>query len=91
MNFPIDGLDLEERIGERKVARSLNLNDEDAAKYGIEKGDEPMMYDLCESSSLNDYCVDLDDRCGRQSLRWDGRWALHSFLPEQGGWRVVQL
>jgi len=49
VNFPIDGLDLEERIGERIVARSLQLHDEDARKYGIETGTEPMMYDLCES------------------------------------------
>ncbi|KAK8853439.1 hypothetical protein IAR55_004145 [Kwoniella newhampshirensis] len=46
VHFPIDGLDLEERIGERKVARSLKLNGEDAGAYGIEEDDEPMIYDL---------------------------------------------
>ena len=48
VNFPIDGLDLEERIGERKVAKSLMLSSEDAMEYGIETGSEPMLYDLCE-------------------------------------------
>jgi ubiquitin carboxyl-terminal hydrolase 4/11/15 len=51
VNFPIDGLDLEERIGERKVARSLKLSEEVAKKYGIEDGMEPMMYDLCGFAS----------------------------------------
>ncbi|WWD19867.1 hypothetical protein CI109_104335 [Kwoniella shandongensis] len=46
VHFPIDGLDLEERIGERKVAKSLKLTGEDAGVYGIEEDGEPMIYDL---------------------------------------------
>ena len=48
VDFPIDGLDLTERIGERQVAKSLNLNDEQAVAYGMQTGDESMVYDLCE-------------------------------------------
>lgn len=48
VNFPIDGLDLEDRIGERMVAKGMQLSEEGAAEYGMENGDDPMIYDLCE-------------------------------------------
>ncbi|WVQ83635.1 hypothetical protein IAT38_005776 [Cryptococcus sp. DSM 104549] len=46
VHFPIDGLDLEDRIGERKVANTLKLNGEDVQEYGIEEDGEPLVYDL---------------------------------------------
>ncbi|ORY31587.1 hypothetical protein BCR39DRAFT_558054 [Naematelia encephala] len=46
VNFPIDGLDLEDRIGERKVSKSLQLSEEEASKYGMEDSGEPLVYDL---------------------------------------------
>lgn len=49
VHFPIDGLDLEDRIGERQVAKTLKLNGEDVEGYGIEDDGEPLLYDLCES------------------------------------------
>jgi ubiquitin carboxyl-terminal hydrolase 4/11/15 len=48
VHFPIDGLDLEDRIGERKMASSLQLDDGELREMGIEQGKEPMIYDLCE-------------------------------------------
>lgn len=48
VNFPIEGLDLEERVGERRVANSLNLSEEDCREYGIEPTSESLVYDLCE-------------------------------------------
>jgi ubiquitin carboxyl-terminal hydrolase 4/11/15 len=48
VNFPIDGLDLEDRVGERRIAKTLDLTDEDAEKYGIEPTKEPLVYDLCK-------------------------------------------
>ncbi|WVO17141.1 hypothetical protein L204_104832 [Cryptococcus depauperatus] len=46
VNFPIDGLDLEERIGERKVAKTLKIQGLDTTRFGIEECDEPLLYDL---------------------------------------------
>ncbi|WVQ75606.1 hypothetical protein IAR50_005234 [Cryptococcus sp. DSM 104548] len=46
VNFPIDGLDLENRIGERKLAKTLKMDGEDVTEYGIEGDDEPLLYDL---------------------------------------------
>jgi ubiquitin carboxyl-terminal hydrolase 4/11/15 len=46
VNFPIDGLDLDERIGERRVSKTLELSDEEAKHYGIEHSTEPFIYDL---------------------------------------------
>ncbi|OXG79192.1 ubiquitin carboxyl-terminal hydrolase 4/11/15 [Cryptococcus neoformans var. grubii Br795] len=46
VHFPIDGLDLEDRIGERQVAKTLKLNGEDVEAYGIEDDGEPLLYDL---------------------------------------------
>jgi ubiquitin carboxyl-terminal hydrolase 4/11/15 len=48
VQFPVDGLDLEERVGERKLAKSLKLSDGELKEMGIEEGNEPMIYDLCE-------------------------------------------
>ncbi|EIW72145.1 hypothetical protein TREMEDRAFT_36466 [Tremella mesenterica DSM 1558] len=45
VHFPIDGLDLEERIGECQVAKRLDLSTEQAKEYGM-RVDEPMIYDL---------------------------------------------
>ncbi|WVF67340.1 hypothetical protein IAT40_002093 [Kwoniella sp. CBS 6097] len=46
VQFPVDGLDLGDRIGERKVARSLRLNGDRLEEYGIEEEAEEMVYDL---------------------------------------------
>ncbi|WVW86415.1 hypothetical protein I302_108461 [Kwoniella bestiolae CBS 10118] len=49
VNFPIDGLDLGERIGERKVAKSMKMNGHsgELEELGIdEHDDEEMIYDL---------------------------------------------
>jgi len=47
VNFPVEGLDLEERVGERRIAKSLDLSDEECRKYDIEPSSEPLVYDLC--------------------------------------------
>jgi ubiquitin carboxyl-terminal hydrolase 4/11/15 len=46
VNFPIDGLDLDERIGERRISKTLNLSDDEAKHYGIAHSTEPFIYDL---------------------------------------------
>ncbi|WVQ94936.1 hypothetical protein IAU59_002024 [Kwoniella sp. CBS 9459] len=46
VQFPVDGLDLGDRIGERKVAKSLRLNGERLEEFGIEEEAEEMVYDL---------------------------------------------
>lgn len=53
VNFPIEGLDLEERVSERRIAKSLDLSDEECREYGIEPTDEPLVYDLCKSHHLD--------------------------------------
>ena len=45
----MEGLDLSDRIDERKIARNLNLSEEEAAEFGFQNGDEPVLYDLCTS------------------------------------------
>jgi ubiquitin carboxyl-terminal hydrolase 4/11/15 len=47
VNFPVQGLDMEERVGERRIAKSLNLSDEECQQYDIEPSSEPLVYDLC--------------------------------------------
>jgi hypothetical protein len=44
----MEGLDLSDRIDERKIARSLDLSSEEMAQYGFQSGDEPIIYDLCK-------------------------------------------
>ncbi|KAL1410813.1 hypothetical protein Q8F55_001756 [Vanrija albida] len=46
VQFPAEGLDLDERVGERRVTKTLNLTPEEAKKYGIEHSTEPYIYDL---------------------------------------------
>ncbi|WWC91950.1 uncharacterized protein L201_006902 [Kwoniella dendrophila CBS 6074] len=47
VQFPIDGLDLGERIGEKKVATSLRMNGSNLEEFGIDENDsEEMIYDL---------------------------------------------
>lgn len=46
VKFPIDGLDLDERVGERRVTKTLSLTPEEAKHYGIEHSTEPFIYDL---------------------------------------------
>ncbi len=63
VSFPMEGLDLSDRIDERKIAQTLQLSDEEAAQYGFQSGDEPMIYDLCTVIILF-ICVPTDNRCG---------------------------
>lgn len=46
VTFPEEGLDLDERIGERRITQSLKLTPEEAKHYGIEHSTEPFIYDL---------------------------------------------
>lgn len=46
VKFPIDGLDLDERVGERRVTKTLKLTPEEAKHYGIEHSTESFIYDL---------------------------------------------
>ncbi|KAL7424547.1 hypothetical protein Q5752_000231 [Cryptotrichosporon argae] len=46
VNFPVEGLDLEERIAERRLAKTLQLDAAGAAELGINAPSEPMVYDL---------------------------------------------
>lgn len=46
VQYPLEGLNLDERIGERRVTQSLKLSDEEAKHYGIEHSTEPFIYDL---------------------------------------------
>ncbi|WWC64842.1 uncharacterized protein I303_107456 [Kwoniella dejecticola CBS 10117] len=47
VNFPIDGLDLGERIGEKKVAESLKMSGSALEEFGMgEEEGENMIYDL---------------------------------------------
>lgn len=62
----MDGLDLSDRIDERKIAQTLKLSDEEAAEYGFQSGDEPIVYDLCESYITN----------FRAMADWQMRWTI---------------
>ncbi|KAF8323520.1 uncharacterized protein EI90DRAFT_3076907 [Cantharellus anzutake] len=47
VEFPIEGLDLENRVEERRVAKELQANGGDLAGTGLEHAlDEPLIYDL---------------------------------------------
>ncbi|BEI92295.1 uncharacterized protein CcaverHIS019_0411150 [Cutaneotrichosporon cavernicola] len=46
VHYPLEGLNLDERIGERRITQSLRLTDEEAKHYGIEHSTEPFIYDL---------------------------------------------
>lgn len=46
VNFPIEGLNMEERIGERRLAKSMQLTEEQAKEYGIDGSKESWVYDL---------------------------------------------
>jgi hypothetical protein len=52
---------MEDRVGERRIAKSLNLSDEECRKYDIEPSSEPLVYDLCTSSTLD--CLKLEGGC----------------------------
>ncbi|GMK56830.1 hypothetical protein CspeluHIS016_0306700 [Cutaneotrichosporon spelunceum] len=46
VQYPLEGLNLDERIGERRLTQTLKLTDEEAKHYGIEHSTEPFIYDL---------------------------------------------
>jgi hypothetical protein len=52
VEFPVDGLDLGSRIGERKVADALAEEGEDVLQYGLDEAGEPMIYDLCKLGGI---------------------------------------
>jgi hypothetical protein len=92
VDFPIEGLDMEERCDERRVAKTLVAQGKDLKEYGIDGNLEPLVYDLCESiqdtrSTLADICF----RCRRQPLRRHGWRALHGNMQEYAGQQVVQV
>lgn len=94
VNFPVEGLDLEDRVAERRIANTLNLSDDECRDYGIEPTGESLVYDLCMSFSL--FCPRLQElmpgcRCGRQSLWRSGRRSLYRLLQEQDRRPMVQL
>lgn len=88
VQYPLEGLNLDERIGERRITQSLKLTDEEAKHYGIEHSTEPFIYDLCESSHVTEKA---DNRRCRQPLWWPGRRPLHCVREEQGRRELVQL
>lgn len=65
VNFPIEGLNLEERVGERRVANTLDLGEEDCREYGIEPTSESLVYDLCKPTlhlrNCFEYAIDNVD------------------------------
>lgn len=90
VSFPMEGLDLSDRIDERKIAKSLALNEEEAAEFGFQNGDEPVIYDLCTyCKSL--HVFSLTRRCRGQPLWRSWRGTLHCLLPQQGRRSMVQL
>ncbi|KAI0077704.1 cysteine proteinase [Panus rudis PR-1116 ss-1] len=46
VDFPLEGLDLTEMIGERKTAKRLSEQGVDVSEFGIHDVDEPLVYDL---------------------------------------------
>ncbi|CAK9787415.1 UCH-domain-containing protein [Cutaneotrichosporon oleaginosum] len=46
VQYPLEGLNLDERIVERRITQSLKLSDEEAKHFGIEHSTEPFIYDL---------------------------------------------
>ena len=46
VDFPIEGLDLEEKVGEREVAKRLQREGFDISSLGLGDVDEPLVYDL---------------------------------------------
>lgn len=70
VNFPIEGLDLEDRVSERRIAKSLDLSDDECREYGIEPTDEPLVYDLCKCANCDtcdfnaDYVDAVDNHFG---------------------------
>lgn len=57
VNFPIEGLDLSERIGETRVAKSMQLGPDEAQSYGIDSTSESMIYDLCKQHPWMPQCA----------------------------------
>lgn len=48
VDFPIEGLDLDDRCDERRVAKTLVAQGKDLEQYGIDGNLEPLVYDLCK-------------------------------------------
>ena len=46
IDFPLEGLDLENRVGERRSARALVESGHDIEQLGLGDVDEPLLYDL---------------------------------------------
>jgi hypothetical protein len=44
---PIVDFDLETRVGERKVAKSIAMGGGDYVALGLDDVNEPLLYDLC--------------------------------------------
>lgn len=48
VDFPIEGLDMEDRCDERRVAKTLVAEGKNLEQYGIDGNLEPLVYDLCK-------------------------------------------
>ena len=51
--FPVSGFNLEDRVLSRTVAKKLAADGVDTGALGLEPFDEPLLYDLCTSSSAS--------------------------------------
>lgn len=92
VDFPIEGLDMEERCDERRVAKTLVAQGKDLEKYGIDGNLEPLVYDLCKwYDDMGFNIADILSRRRRQPLWRPGRRALHGDMQEHARWQVVQV
>ncbi len=48
ISFPTNGLELNERCDEKRVAQALQAEGKNLADFGLERALEPLVYDLCE-------------------------------------------
>lgn len=52
VDFPIEGLNLEDRCDERRLAKTLELNGAELGPLGLENATKPLVYDLCKLDSI---------------------------------------
>jgi ubiquitin carboxyl-terminal hydrolase 4/11/15 len=67
VDFPVEGLDMDDRCDERRVAKTLVAQGKDLEQYGIDGNLEPLVYDLCKCfqdwsfAMANHICSDAVD------------------------------
>jgi hypothetical protein len=47
VEFPVEGLNLEDRCDEQKLAKALVLEGKELGPLGLENTAKPLIYDLC--------------------------------------------